>query len=104
MNKNINEKRMAAENKVKQELSSNVFPAIKKEVKDKLELDLKNVSMEFRQNVEKDVATQIEVLQRSLDEVIKKKDKEDINRENKKIEIEEDIKKIQDIHSLVVQV
>lgn len=103
MNKNIKEKRMAAENKVKQELSSNVFPSIKKEVKDKVEIDLKNASMEVRRNVEKDVAAQIEVLQKSLDEVIKKKNEEDVNRENKKIEIEEDIKKLQYIHSTAVQ-
>lgn len=97
INKATNEKRREAELKVKQQLSSSVFPAVDKEVRDKVEMDLKHMAMEIRQTVEKDVATQIESLQKSLQEVIQKKQIEDKQKEERKLEIEEDLKYIEEI-------
>lgn len=97
INKNNNEKRREAELKVKQQLSSSVFPAVDKEVRDKVEIDLKHMAMEIRQTVEKDVATQVESLQKSLQEVIQKKQAEDKQKEERKLEIEQDLKHIEEM-------
>ena len=72
INKNNSEKRKEAEMKVRQQLSSSVFPAVDKEVRDKLEIDLKHIALEMRQTVENDVAVQMDSLQKSLNEVIQR--------------------------------
>lgn len=100
-NKNINEKRREAEMKVKQQLSASVFPAVDKEVRDKLEMDLKKMSLEVRQNVEKDMAVQMESLMKALDEVTKKKNEEDVLKDNERMEINNDLKIIEDIHRII---
>ncbi len=99
INKANSEKRREAELKVKQQLTSSVFPAVDKEVRDKVEIDLKHMTMEIRQTVEKDVATQIESLQKSLQEVIQKKQVEDKQKEERKLEITQDLRCIEEIQS-----
>lgn len=101
INKNISAKRKEAEMKMKQQLSTSVFPSIDKEVRDKLEIDLKHIALEVRQTVEKDVAAQTESLQKALNEVIQRKKEEDILKERKKIEIEEDIRLIEEIQKSI---
>jgi gas vesicle protein len=91
-NQNKSEKRKEAERKVREQLSNSVFPAIDKEVREKVQMDLERISMEVRETVEKDVNTQMEALQKSLHEVMEKKQKEDELNEQKKIEMEHDIR------------
>ena len=97
INKANREKRREAELKVRQQLSSSVFPAIDREVRDKLDMDLKNMASEVRRFVEKDVAVQVESLQKSLNEVIIKKQEEDTFKQDKKREMEEEIRLIKEI-------
>lgn len=102
INKNISAKRREAESKVKQQLSSSVFPAVDKEVRDKVELDLKHVAFEVREQVEKDINTQMKSLQKALQEVIAKKEKEDLDKEKEKAGVEEDLKQVDDIRKLLM--
>lgn len=97
INKNNREKRKEAELKIRQQLSSSVFPAIDKDVRDKVEMDLNHISLEMRQNVEKDVASQMEALQKSLNEVIEKKKTEDENKAAKRVAIEDDLKLLEEV-------
>lgn len=97
LNKVNREKRTEAKLKMKQQLSSSVFPAIDKEVRDKLDIDLKRIVLEVRQTVKKDVAVQIESLQKALSEVIQRKQNEDERKENKKQEIKDDLCFIEEI-------
>lgn len=97
INKANHEKRKEVELKARQQLSSSVFPAIDKEVRDKLDIDLKKIALEIRQTVEKDVNTQIESLQKSLNDVILKKQEEDTLKQNKKQEITENLCLIEEI-------
>lgn len=101
INKNISEKRREAKMKVRQQLSSSVFPAVDKEVRTKLEIDLNHITMDVRKNIEKDVATQMESFQKALDEVIEKKKVEDTKKENKRMEIEDDIRLVEEIRGLI---
>ena len=101
INKNISEKRREAEMKVRQQLSSSVFPSVDREVRTKLEIDLNHISMDVRKDVEKDVATQMESLQKALKEVIEKKKEEDTKKENKRIEIEDDICLVEEVRDLI---
>lgn len=88
--------------KVRQQLSSSVFPSVDREVRAKLEIDLNHISMDVRKNIEKDVATQMESLQKALNEVIEKKKEEDTKKENKRIEIEEDIRLVEEVKNSLV--
>ena len=97
INKNICEKRREAEMKVRQQLSSNVYPSVDREVRAKLEIDLNHISMDVRKTIENDVAAQMESLQKALDEVIEKKKIEDANKESEKFEIEDDIRLIEEV-------
>lgn len=92
INKNNSEKRKEAKMKICQQLSSNVFPAIDKEVREKVQMDLAHISLEVRQMVEMDVHTQMEALQKSLTELMEKKKQEDNNIAQKRIEIEQDVR------------
>lgn len=97
INKANHEKRKETELRVKQQLSSSVFPAIDREVRDKLDRDLKSIASEIRETVGKDVASQIESLQKSLNDVILKKKEEDTLKQNKKQEIKEDLCLVKEI-------
>lgn len=99
VNQNNNEKRKQAEYKIRQRLTIEVFPAIEHEVSDKVEMDLGRILIEIRQKVEKDVKTQTEVLQKSLEEIIQKKQKEDQNREQKIIQIQKDLKLLEEVQA-----
>lgn len=101
INKNISEKREEAKRNVRQQLSSNVFPSVDREIRTKLEIDLKQIAMEVRETVEKDVATQMESLQKALDEVIAKRKEEETKKENKKIEIQDDIRLVEEVRRLI---
>lgn len=97
INKNNSEKRKEAELKVKQQLSSSVFPAIDKEIRNKVEVDLKQIYLEVCQTVEKDVNMQMDSLKKSLEEVIARKQVEDENKAQKRLEIENDIKLLEEV-------
>lgn len=97
INKNICEKRREAEMKVRQQLSSNVYPSVDREVRAKLEINLNHIAMDVRKTIENDVAAQMESLQKALDEVIEKKKIEDANKESEKLEIEDDIRLIEEV-------
>lgn len=92
VNKNSGERRKEAELKAKQQLSSSVFPAVIKEVRDELEVKLKESVQEIRGTVEKDAGEQMASMKQALDEIIAKKQTEDENKAQKKLEIEGDIK------------
>jgi isoleucyl-tRNA synthetase len=96
INENSKNKRKEAELKMRQQLSSNVFPQIDREIRDKVETDLNHVALEMRKTVEKNVGMQVDALKKSLDEVIAKKQTEDENKEQKRIEIENDIQLLQE--------
>jgi hypothetical protein len=102
INKGNREKRNEAEMKIWQQLSSSVFPRIDKEVRDKVEIDLNAIILEVRRTVEKDVAAQIEVLQKSLDEVIQGKKEEDALKESKQEEIEADFEQIKEVRAEII--
>lgn len=99
INKGKSEKRREAEMKIRQQLSSDVFPRIDEEVRAKVQTDLERISTEVRETVEKDVNTQMESLQKSLDEVIEKKQQEDEMNEQRKEGIEKDIKLLEEIEN-----
>jgi hypothetical protein len=96
INENSKNKRKEAELKMRQQLSSNIFPQIDREIRDKVETDLNHVALEMRKTVEKNVGMQVDALKKSLDEVIAKKQTEDENKEQKRIEIENDIQLLQE--------
>lgn len=96
-----NEKRAQQENEAKMKLTSNVFPSIDKEIREKVEIDLRKVVMEVKKNVEGEVSKQIEALQKSLDEVIAKKQIEDESDNAKRFEIENDIKLLREIQESI---
>lgn len=97
INKINSEKRMEAEMKMRQQLSTNVFPTVDKEVRDKVEIDLKHIVLEIRQTVEKEVSIQLDSLQKSLDEVIQRKQIEDDDRQQRKLCIESDIRLLEEV-------
>lgn len=90
------QKRREAEDKIRQQLSSNVFPSVDKEVRMNVEMDLIKIIMEMRQTIEGDVAVQIESLQKSLAEVMDKKQKEDTEKEQNMQLVEADLKLLED--------
>lgn len=100
-NKNVQEKRREAKMKIRQQLCSGVFPSVDREVRAKIEIDLKNMISEVRGSLEQDVDAQIESLQKSLDEVIRKKEAEDRQKESDRAVIESDIRRIQEVQAAI---
>ena len=98
INKNNSERRKEARYRVQQQLSSSVFPAIDREVREKVQIDLERTALEVRQIVEKEVDTQMEALQKALEEVIDKKQAEDEEKAQRRSAIEEDLRILEEIH------
>lgn len=99
LNKMNSERRREEKHKMKMNLTGNVFPAVEREVADKVEIDLKRILQEVRQAVEKEVGEQLEVLQKSLAEVMEKKQLEDKSREQETEMIQGDLKRLEEIQA-----
>lgn len=67
------EQRREAERKIRQQLSTEVFPNIDRRIREKVQMDLERILIEMKQVVDKDVKTQVTALQKSLEEVVARK-------------------------------
>lgn len=92
INKIKEEKRRQQLAQAKQVLSGTVFPKIDMDVREKVTADLTKTIEDVKISVENELISQNEVLKKSLDEVIARKQLEDENKDNIKLDIENDIK------------
>lgn len=96
-NQSNDEKRREAEARVRRQLTSQVFPEVDREVREKLEMDLERISMEIRETVKKDVDLQIASLKQSLDQVIARREEEDEQKAQRREEIEQDMRLLEEV-------
>ena len=82
---------------MRRRLSAGVIPGVVNDVHTRLEVNLKQISMNVREMVEEDVATRMEPFQKALDKVIAEKKEKNTKRK----EIEEDIQLLEEVHSLI---
>jgi GTP-binding protein EngB required for normal cell division len=101
INGNRQEKRQAERDRMRQNLSAQVYPAIDREVRDKVTIDLKKMVLDIRQKVEKDVQAQLQSLQKALEDVTARKNQEDTVRAERQGEVRSDLDKLQDIMELL---
>lgn len=83
------EKMQQMKNQLRQKLTSEIFPLVDREIRTQLETNLKKTHMELEEKIQKDVGDQIQVLQKTLEDVIQKKQCEDESREQRQLELQD---------------
>lgn len=102
INRHNAEKRREEEQKVREQLAGGVFPRIDAEIRRQVEMNLNRTMLEIKTAVNSDLNLQMEVLQKSLDEVISKKKIEDENKNNKIAQIDHDLQEIESLQRQIV--